>query len=170
MESRRQIGRKAWSNHKVKALVSAICLSILFIVDRVTKLYALEHFNFEHVINPFLSFELVFNRGVSWGLFHGSSTLGFMLLTAVILVGTLVFSREAYKKARQGENVIGELLIITGSVSNMLDRVLYNGVIDFIVVHYGAWSWPVFNIADASIVLGVGSMIIQLIKQHNATI
>jgi signal peptidase II len=47
------------------------------------------------------------------------------------------------------------VLIITGAFSNLLDRLFYGGVIDFIVVWFGDWSWPAFNIADAAILLGI---------------
>jgi len=61
----------------------------------------------------------------------------------------------AYYNYKQGNNIAAEVCIIAGSISNLIDRVIYGGVIDFIILSYGSLSWPVFNVADAMIVLGV---------------
>lgn len=165
MESRSQIGRKAWSNHTLRACITALALVLVIAVDRITKLYALEHFNFEHVINRFLSLELVFNRGMSFGLFGHSSRVG--LIVAATFLGFCCMVLEAYKKWLKQQSFIGELLIASGTISNIIDRLLYGGVIDFILVHVGSWSWPVFNIADAAIVLGVACIIVEMFKHRH---
>jgi signal peptidase II len=67
----------------------------------------------------------------------------------------------AYHQYLCGNSIIGEVCVVTGSLSNLIDRVVYHGVIDFIILSYNDFSWPVFNIADTIIVLGVGIMIFQ---------
>ena len=62
---------------------------------------------------------------------------------------------------QKGKSITGFLLILSGALSNVLDRVVYHGVIDFIVVHYGNWYWPTFNIADVAIEFGAVWLIIQ---------
>ena len=56
---------------------------------------------------------------------------------------------------KRGESILGHVCVIAGSVANIVDRIVYHGVIDFIVVSFRHYSWPVFNIADMAIVAGV---------------
>ena len=139
----------------------ALALSI-FIIDRITKLCALTWLSdATHVINSFLSFELVFNRGISWGMFHSSSDIIFTTISVMIVLFTAAFCVYAYQRYTQGYVVTAEVCIIIGSCCNLIDRVMYHGVIDFIVVSYKNVSWPVFNIADTAIVIGIGILIFQ---------
>jgi len=66
---------------------------------------------------------------------------------------------HAYYNYARGASVIAETLIIAGSVSNLIDRAVYGGVVDFVLLSYGTMSWPVFNIADVAIVMGVGLLL-----------
>lgn len=52
--------------------------------------------------------------------------------------------------------LVGLIAIIAGSLSNIVDRFIYGGVIDFIELSYNQWIWPVFNVADVAIVCGIG--------------
>lgn len=52
-----------------------------------------------------------------------------------------------------------EILVFAGAISNLVDRVLYGAVLDFIELYVGRWSWPVFNVADSLIVCGVIGML-----------
>ncbi len=137
-----------------------LALGVL-IIDRLTKWYALQQFQVPVHINQFLSFELTFNRGISWGMFHGASTQVFLVVSVAIALVTCLVASYALKEFKKGRPIIGETLVIAGSLSNLIDRAVYGGVIDFILVSYGTWSWPVFNGADMAIVLGVGLMIME---------
>lgn len=130
----------------------------LFVVDRLTKLWALQ-LSDEWIINKNLSCALIFNRGINWGLFNCASSWVFVLLTlaiGLVISALMIMLVGAYK---QGKPMLGYALILTGAFSNFLDRILYGGVIDFIVVWFGDWSWPAFNIADAAILLGIAILI-----------
>ncbi len=145
-----------------RSLISYILASgFIFFLDRITKYYALATCMRSCEINRFLSFEVVFNRGISWGLLHSPSDTIFLLVTLAIAAVTFFLAFYAYSRWANGLLIVGETLVITGSVSNLIDRALYQGVIDFILFSYNDWSWPVFNIADAAIVIGIGIMIIQ---------
>jgi signal peptidase II len=71
----------------------------------------------------------------------------------------------AYEQYKEGHNVVGETLVVAGSVSNIIDRFWYGGVVDFIEFSYGTWIWPSFNIADMCIVFGIAIMLISHIKK-----
>ena len=138
---------------------------IIFIIDRVTKLAALAWCaESARIITSFLSFEVILNRGISWGMFHGASDFTFVMVSLIIAVITVVLCGYAYHNYKHDNSIIPEVCIIAGSVSNLVDRVVYGGVIDFIILSYGSLSWPVFNIADAVIVLGVGMLLLRYEK------
>ncbi len=137
----------------------------IFILDRITKSYAMHNFTLPKEITQFLSFELTYNRGISWGLFNSSSSYIFGGVSVIIACVTLMVAVMAWRQYKEGHSIIGELLVVAGSISNLVDRVFYGGVVDFIHFHYAGWSWPVFNIADMAIVLGVGCM---LYKQYRS--
>jgi signal peptidase II len=134
-------------------------------IDQLTKYWALNNLSSAYVVNKFLSFELVINRGVSWGLFHSANTGPFIaisVLSAIFIVGVCLF---AWRQWQAGYCILGETMVIAGALSNMIDRYLYKGVVDFITLTYNEWSWPVFNIADCCIVLGTVLIIVKLNKQ-----
>ena len=103
---------------------------------------------------PFLRIVLVWNRGVSYGLFQQNSEFGrwalisFRLLAVVLLLGWL--SRIA---SRTSAVALG--LIIGGAIGNGIDGILYGAVADFFLFHIGTLEWYVFNVADIAIVAGV---------------
>ena len=137
----------------------------IFVIDRVTKLMALAWCGESiRTINSFLSFEVVFNRGISWGMLHSSSDIVFGVVSLIIAAVTMALCWYAYRNYVRGNVIIGETCIIAGSLCNLIDRVVYNGVIDFIILSYGHLSWPVFNVADAAIVIGVGILVFQYEK------
>lgn len=131
--------------------------------DQVTKWFAIRYWQNERVITDFLSFKVTTNRGISWGLLSSAQTNSvlFLAISLGIFLLTLGLTVYAVKRYKQGFAVYGELLVIAGSCSNLLDRCIQKGVIDFIVVHWATYVWPVFNIADMAIVCGVGIMLAQ---------
>jgi signal peptidase II len=131
----------------------------IFIIDRVTKLVALTYLQTPRVINEYLSFELTFNRGISWGMFHDATGVVFGIISAIIALITIFLCWHAYCLYKKGSSILGHMCIIAGSVANLIDRAVYGGVIDFILFSYKNYSWPVFNIADVAIVCGVGLLI-----------
>lgn len=142
-----------------------LLFTVLFLVDRVTKALILWWGTDELRVAPFLSFKLCFNRGISWGLLHSSGTGQFILVTALTIAVIILLSIYAYTRWSNGCPVWGETLALTGALSNLIDRFFYGGVIDFILFSVGDWSWPLFNIADASIVVGVFLILLTFSKE-----
>ncbi len=134
----------------------------IFMIDRISKWYAVQHWQTPYSVAPCVSFELVFNRGISWGMFHSSHMLTFGIVSALIAALTGYVGWIAYERLCKQQIIIGEVMILAGSISNLLDRVMYGGVVDFILISYKSWSWPVFNVADMSIVCGVFIMLWEL--------
>ena len=145
-----------------KSLLYLLFGTLLFCIDRVSKTIALRWCAEKpYTVNSFISGELVFNRGIMSGMLHSSNDTIFFLVSLLIVCFTVVFGFYAYKSYQEGRMVIGQVCVIFGSLSNIVDRIVYGGVIDFIVLSYNGYSWPVFNIADCAIVCGVAIMIIQ---------
>ena len=132
----------------------------IFILDRITKLAALAYAQSPYVINRYLTFELTFNRGISWGMFHDSTHIIMIIVSGIIAMITLFLCWHAYELYNKKHSIIGHVCVITGSISNLIDRAVYDGVIDFILLSYHHYSWPVFNIADVAIVCGVGFLVL----------
>lgn len=128
----------------------------LFALDRITKYWAVQKLQVgPYYVNQFLSFELSYNRGISWSIFYSENSVIFGILTlaiAGIISGLMYYT---FYRAYRGYSIVGCTITVVGAFSNFVDRFYYQGVVDFIVLSYGAWSWPVFNIADICIVIGV---------------
>lgn len=135
----------------------------LIVLDRIAKYAVLSRCVQACKVNEYLSFELVFNRGTSWGLFHSQTDSIFWLITLGVIAITGAVFAYAVLRFRAGHMILGEVMVIAGSLSNIIDRFFYKGVIDFIELSYGGWVWPSFNGADMLIVFGV---LIMMLEQY----
>jgi signal peptidase II len=124
------------------------------LIDRLAKWWALGLGN-GLVVNKYLNLVFAMNRGVSWGIFNGASSIGFWLLTFFIAFVILAFLLYAITEHRRETLILFEVFVLAGAVSNFCDRIYYGAVIDFIDIHINTWHWPTFNLADALIVVGV---------------
>ena len=147
-------------NKKTKTLLYFSFFVFLFVFDGFTKLLALANLQVKDVplFNGF-NLALVWNRGVSWGLFSTRSFWGYHFLTAFICIVIFLFLMHTYYTFQKGKNIIFEVLILGGAFSNLSDRILYSGVIDFIDCYIGPLHWPTFNLADVFVVVGVFGII-----------
>jgi len=146
------------------ALATFIGLSIL-VLDRFSKLLALVLCQESHDLTSFLACNLSFNRGVSWSLFASEDAYVTIILVCAIvgLIGLLGW--HAYKRLQANKSITAEVMIIAGALGNLVDRILYGAVVDFILIHYKTWCFPIFNVADIAITLGVALFIIR--EWHN---
>ena len=110
-------------------------------------------------IAPFFDLVLVRNRGVSFGLFNGDSAVNSIVLSVVagvVVLGLFVWlwrARSVLVAAATG-------LVSGGAVGNVIDRLRFGGVTDFLDFHWGEWHFPAFNLADSAITIGVGLLLI----------
>ena len=144
------------------ARLGALTALVTLALDQASKLYLL--FGYELplkepvVLAPFLELIVVWNRGISYGLFQQDSELGRWALFAVMIaavVGLSVWMARA--TSRLLATSLG--LIVGGAIGNAIDRVAYGAVFDFVHFHVGSFSWYVFNVADAAIVAGVVGLV-----------
>ncbi|MEX0672227.1 MAG: signal peptidase II [Candidatus Babeliales bacterium] len=139
--------------------------AIVFGADRLSKMWMVATKPSMHIVFPGLYWDLSFNRGVTWSLFHSQNSIVFIMLGVVIALILLMLMRYTYQRWHQGAPIIGELLVLAGGLSNLIDRIYYGAVVDFILVGGQGWYWPAFNIADTAIVLGAVCMFWQGLKE-----
>jgi signal peptidase II len=109
---------------------------------------------------PFLNIVNIRNTGAAFGMFRGLGSGFFILISAAaIIFVTILMMRNAY-------NLFGLSLVLGGAVGNLIDRLVYGKVVDFIDVFVGNFHWPAFNVADSSLTVGIGIILLtSLIKK-----
>ncbi|MCP4329052.1 MAG: signal peptidase II [Alphaproteobacteria bacterium] len=108
-------------------------------------------------VTSFFALVLAWNRGVSFSLFSGqASPYIFAGVAVAIVVGLLFWLRRVDNRWV----AVGIGLIIGGAIGNVIDRLRFGAVVDFLYLHAGNFYWPAFNLADSAITIGVGILII----------
>lgn len=130
----------------------------VFVLDRLSKWWIVEVYDLPEkgsvAILPFFSLTMVWNQGISLGLFQADSDLGRWLLIGVTGAISLALAVWlARVETRLLAVAIG--LVLGGAVGNILDRLIYPGVADFFHFHAFGASFYVFNVADSAISIGV---------------
>ena len=145
----------------MKSLLPWLTAALVVLADRVTKLLVLDHLavgSWTPVL-PGFALTHVHNTGIAFSLFSGGGWLSRALLHGVILTAVVL---SAWMARRHGHHRVmagfAFGLILGGAIGNLVDRVLYGWVIDFVHlwIRIGdrTWSWPDFNVADSAITVG----------------
>lgn len=152
-------------------MLSFVALPV-FVLDQLVKLYIVRHFKlFEQidVVPHWLAITYTLNSGAAFSLFATlrpavrETMLDGLAAAAVVVLGVLLA-----RGARPPIVSAAFALIMGGAAGNLLDRVMRGRVVDFIYVHYYAWSYPVFNIADSAITIGVAIILLHSMFSHDA--
>lgn len=118
------------------------------------------------VVENFWDWRLSMNPGSAFGLFSSQGQAGriFLSVVGVLAVGGMIWM---LKKARTDQKILhwALALVAGGAVGNLIDRIYYGVVTDFVLWHYHKKEWPVFNVADVVLVVGVGLMFIDIHKE-----
>ena len=145
-----------------KIIIYFSILVTIFFLDRVSKLYILNIFEKENVVdiyvNNFLNIILIWNSGIGFGLLSFDSSVIYNFVTMLIVLINIVILYLALKS----NNLKGYLFIIIlgGSLGNLFDRIYYSAVPDFIDLNYNNFHWFVFNVADIFITTGILCLIL----------
>ena len=146
-----------------------IIILAIFFTDRVTKFYLLnlqaEGIDIDFYIYSFLNIYLVWNSGVGFGIASMEANIYYHVVTAIIVIVNIGLIYFLVKT--KGGYAYLLALIIGGSLGNLLDRIYYHAVPDFIDLHLANYHWFVFNVADIFITLGIiGLILIELTKKE----
>ena len=141
---------------KSKRLWWLLISLVLIIADQITKTIAFVRLSDGDNITvlPVLNFTLAFNQGAAFSfLSHagGWQNLFFIILAVVVTACLVIYILKNNSRLQ----CFGLSMIIAGALGNVVDRLHYGFVIDFIDVHIGLYHWPVFNLADSAITTGV---------------
>ena len=147
---------------KKRLILAGIVAVLILAADQFTKYLVISNFKlYESVpfIKGFLNFTYIHNKGAAFGIFQGR-TLPFIILTTIMLaLGIFVLSKRIFTSAIMDWAI---LLVMAGGIGNLIDRIFRQGkVVDFIETAF--MEFPVFNIADCSVVIGSGLIILYLI-------
>lgn len=152
---------------RIGLAIALVCL----LADQASKLFLIYgttlRLTYPWPVLPFLDLTVVWNRGISYGLFQQDSEAGRWFLAAFKVAAAIFLTFWLRKSANRSET-IGIGLIIGGALGNAIDRILHGAVFDFVHFHIGDFSWYVFNIADAAIVFGVIFMMLGQILPSRA--
>ena len=143
-----------------------VVISIIFFLDRYTKLFILNNFTENtYYLNNYINLDLVWNTGIGFGLFSSNSDIIYNLTSLLIimviicLIYFLIYS-EKYEK-------IIYSIIVGGALGNFYDRMFFKAVPDFIDLHYKNFHWFTFNLADIFITLGIIAFLFKEIFKAN---
>ena len=149
--------------------IGMVAAILILVADQASKWWVLNGLHLPELgsveVLPVLSLTMVWNRGVTFGLLNSLGAWGSFLLAAValaIVVGLAVWLRRAERPLVAA--ALGSIL--GGAIGNVIDRLRFGAVVDFIHAHVGGWSWYVFNVADAAIVCGVGALVLDSLIQR----
>ena len=134
----------------------------LFLLDRISKIYAIKFLgtieNQKIIVSEFLSLNLIWNRGIGFGLFSLDEKIYYNILTIIIILVTLIIFWLITKTTKIEK--FSFMMIFSGSLGNIFDRIFYASVPDFLDIHYKNFHWFIFNVADIFITLGVTLLIL----------
>jgi signal peptidase II len=140
---------------------------LVLVLDQATKWWASTSLELYQPVSvlPYLNFTLLHNPGAAFSFLAdaGGWQRWFFTGLAVVISGVIVMwlARLSPQQRMLG---IALALVLGGAVGNVIDRLIYGYVIDFIDVYYETWHWPAFNIADSAITIGAVMFLIDVIR------
>ena len=144
-------------------MIRWLWLSLLVILlDQSTKQLAEALLNFAQPVSvlPFFDLTLLYNKGAAFSILSDQSGWQrwfFIVLALVVSLVMLIWLSRLKREEVWQAAALG--LIIGGALGNVIDRILFGHVIDFIHLHYAEYYWPAFNVADSAIFVGVAIML-----------
>jgi signal peptidase II len=159
----------------MRGFVPWITAILVVVTDRITKgliLARLEPGSWVEVV-PGFALTHIHNRGIAFSLFAGGGPLTRVLLHLVIFTSVVIIAAMVVRHGHHSRLAgLAFGLILGGAVGNLIDRVLYGSVIDFVhlwtKIGGRVWAWPDFNVADASITVGAVLLIANEFRVHRS--
>ena len=161
-----------WERVRAYRLLWILSIVVL-VLDQLTKFWIVDRLPLDSygpgrwipVIDGFFNLVHVGNTGAAWSLFTGRSTM--LALLALITLGAIYYWRRSLN-LRERWMQLSFGLLCGGIVGNLIDRLAYGHVVDFLDFHFGSYIYPTFNIADSGIVVGVVIYFIYSMKNPDA--
>ena len=145
-----------------KIWINGTIILIIFLLDRISKIYILKKVELENTVDiyltPYLNFYLIWNKGIAFGLFSFEKffiyhSISFIIFIISIVLIIMIIKSDGFKKYSLTS-------ILGGALGNLFDRMYYSAVPDFIDLHINDFHWFIFNVADIFITIGVICLIL----------
>jgi len=153
-----------------KNLIIFSIIFFTFFLDLITKNYAVNNLLLNHsvIINAFLNFTLAFNYGAAFSFLSdaGGWQRWFFVIFSIAVISFIAYILIKDKDSEY----IAYSFIFGGALGNLYDRFLLGYVIDFIEFHYNNFYWPIFNIADIAISIGIILLLYSMFSKDNKKI
>lgn len=136
---------------------------LVIVIDQLSKWFMVSWLSLHETvaITPFFNLTMAHNTGAAFSFLasaQGWQRWFFVVLTVVISTGLFFWLKKLTTDARLEAIALG--MVLGGAIGNLIDRLYYGYVIDFLDVYYKTYHWPVFNVADSAIVVGAALLII----------
>lgn len=149
--------------------ISLIFVTLIFSLDRVSKIYVIylsdKSNNSELFLSKYLNISLIWNEGIAFGLFSFKPSNLYDFLT--ILIAIIIFIIFVMILKNDGFKKVSLIMVFGGALGNLYDRIFYKAVPDFIDVHVGDFHWFIFNVSDIFITSGIIIMIVLELFNNN---
>jgi signal peptidase II len=142
---------------------------IVILADQISKITIAKTFVYGQVraVTSFFNLTLVYNKGAAFSFLASESGWQRYLFTGLGVVAALVIVYMLKRHAGQRLFCWALALVLGGAIGNVIDRVLYGHVIDFLDFYVGGWHFPAFNVADSAICVGAGLFILDELRRVN---
>ena len=136
--------------------------------DQATKSMILARFNLGEgvVVAPFFNLVLVYNKGAAFSFLSDAPGWQTPLLVGFAVIAMGVVSYLLVRTPQRTIVSAGLALILGGALGNVIDRLRFGQVVDFLDFHAGGWHWPAFNVADSAITVGAALLILDGFRKH----
>ncbi|WP_428851619.1 signal peptidase II [Imbroritus primus] len=141
--------------------------ALVILLDQLSKIAVLRTFAYGEArpVTDFFNLVLVYNRGAAFSFLAQAGGWQRWLFTAIGIVATVFIVWLMKRHAGQRMFCLALALIMGGALGNVIDRVAYGHVIDFLDFYAGRYHWPAFNLADSAIFLGAALLIVDEIRR-----
>ena len=144
-------------------------VAAIVIVDQVTKAIVDRTMPLHHsipIVDGFFNLTYVRNTGAAFGIFAGSHEVfrrPFLIGVSIVAIGFILVMLRRLREDATG-HALALAFILGGAIGNLIDRIVYGEVIDFLDVYWSNYHWPAFNVADSFITIGVTITLFYLIR------
>ncbi len=142
-----------------KKIILAVASIAIIMLDQISKLIMIDK-NI-NILPQVLSFSYTQNTGVAFGLI--SNNIIFVIIFNIVILGIIIKFLKENNESIDYTVLVSLILILSGGIGNLIDRILKGYVVDFIKFDF--INFPIFNVADISITLGIFILIIVIVKQ-----
>lgn len=140
--------------------------SILLVIDLITKFVinsTLELYESKNIITNFFAITRIYNDGASWNIFSGQRLI--LILVSVIILIILIKYSQSFKQNMRNTLAFG--FLYSGILGNLIERILFGHVTDYLDFTFWNYDYPVFNLADVFIICGLILLVIAIIKKED---